>query len=364
MIYFAWFIFAFSLLQFFVAVTNLFFIQRFAKNSNKSNPLISVLIPARNEEQNIETILTDLQNQSNENLEIIVFNDQSEDKTAEVVNARAKHDKRIKLINSSGLPAGWLGKNHACYSLAKQARGKYLLFIDADVRIFNDIISETTHFVEKHNLGMLSIFPTQIMKSSGEWTTVPVMNYILLSLLPLILVRKTNFPSLAAANGQFMFFDSEIYKEKQPHEKMKSSKVEDIQIARYFKERKRKIACLSGKDDIRCRMYNGFGEAVNGFSKNVTMFFGNSFSMAILFWLITTFGFVAILLYLPPILLYIYLLIVVLTRVIISATSRQNILKNILYFIPQQLALGMFILKAIDNKFSKKFQWKGRTISS
>lgn len=359
----AYIILGFSIIQFLVALINLVFSQPFPKFHNNQNPLFSVLIPARNEEKNIGNILSDLMHIQYKNLEIIVFNDQSEDKTEEIVKEFMKADNRIKLIDSSFLPNSWLGKNYACYSMAQKAKGEYFLFLDADVRITGEVIVGAIAFSEKYQLGLVSVFPRQIMKSLGEWITVPNMNYILLTLLPLILVRKTPFQSMAAANGQFMFFDAKIYHRFQPHEKMKSSKVEDILIARYFKKNKIKIACISARNSIQCRMYNGFGEAVNGFSKNVTMFFGDSFLAAVMFWLVTGFGFIAVLAGLPVFVFYIYLLLLILTRAAVSVTSGQNAIKNTLLIVPQQIALGFFIFKAIENKFRKRLVWKGRNIS-
>ncbi len=364
MIYLAWFILIFTLAQFLVAFANLVFLQRFPESNQNSNLLISVLIPARNEEKNIGNLLTGLQNQEYKNIEIIVFNDQSTDKTASIVNSFAEKDKRIHLVSSNGLPNGWLGKNHACFSLAEQATGKYFLFLDADVKIGNNIIQQTTQFSEKHKLGLLSIFPMQIMKTIGEQATVPNMNFILLSLLPLVLVRKTNFSSISAANGQFMLFQSDIYRKLQPHEKMKSSKVEDIEIARYFKESKIKVACLLGNSSITCRMYNGFSEAVYGFSKNVIQFFGGSFFIAILFWLITSLGFIAVLFSFSTSIILLYLSALILIRIFISIASRQSVFRNLKLAVPQQITMGIFIFQAIINTYKKQYSWKGRNISS
>jgi cellulose synthase/poly-beta-1,6-N-acetylglucosamine synthase-like glycosyltransferase len=325
--------------------------------------LVSILIPARNEEKNIGTLLTDLQQQDYQNIEILVFNDQSTDKTAEIVTDFNHCDSRIKMINAEALPDGWLGKNHACYKMAQQAKGEYFLFLDADVRLGQQIIHNTIRMSQKYSLGLLSIFPMQMMKSIGEWITVPVMNYILLSLLPLILVRKSGFPSLAAANGQFMLFEAKKYMEYQPHEKMKANKVEDIEIARFYKVQKIQIACLTGNNSIKCRMYTGFSEAVNGFSKNVINFFGNSFFLAILFWLLTSFGFLVVL-YAISIKALIFLFIIIfLTRMAVSITSHQNILYNLACFIPQQLSMGVFIFQAMKNTVKKQYEWKGRSIS-
>ena len=358
----AWLIIIFTIIQMTVALTNLMVERNLPESDERSGDLVSVLIPARNEENNIVNILTDVINQDHENVEIIVFNDQSEDNTAAIVNSFIEKDKRITLINSEGLPEGWLGKNYACHKLSQNATGRYLLFLDADVRIINRLIDNAVFFARKHNTGLISIFPKQIIISLGEKITVPNMNFILVTLLPLILVRKSRFPSLAAANGQFMFFRSDVYRKTHPHKLMKNNMIEDISIAREFKKKGVKIACLLGDDKITCRMYRAFPEAVNGFSKNVIEFFGGSFIMALLFWLVTTFGFAVILFTLSPVFLYVYLTIYLLTRIFVSAASSQNICVNIVFILPLQLSLGLFIYKAFINKNFRKFQWKGREI--
>ena len=362
--YLAYFILFFALLQFVVATVNLIFLQRYPKNEHPFSGLVSVLIPARNEEKNIGVLLQELSNQEYVNIEILVYNDQSQDRTVEIVEEFSKTDKRIKIINGKELPKGWLGKNNACHQLAKNATGEYFLFLDADVRVRTPIIQNTTKLAEKHNLGLLSIFPMQKMESVGEQLTVPNMNYILLTLLPLILVRITGYPSLAAANGQFMLFNARIYKQLFPHQKMKTSKVEDIEIARFYKNNNINVACLVGNPSITCRMYTGFKQAVYGFSKNAIQFFGGSFILAILFWLITTFGFIVILLQFPAGLFAAYLVLQLLTRGFVSAASRQSIWRNLLMAIPQQIIIGLFIFQALVNVFKKQYTWKDRKIQS
>jgi glycosyltransferase involved in cell wall biosynthesis len=135
MMYLAYFILFFTVLQFLIVVVNLIFKPSLPKRLIQCNHLVSILIPARNEEKNIGTILNDILSLSYKNIEVIVFNDQSTDKTEEKVKEYATLDNRIRIINSDNLPNGWLGKNYACHSLAQHAKGDYLLFLDADVRI-------------------------------------------------------------------------------------------------------------------------------------------------------------------------------------------------------------------------------------
>ena len=362
MIHLAWAVFGFAVLQLVIALVNLFFYERLPK-SNKTDALISLLIPARNEEKNIGNLLNDLLLQDYKNVEIIVFNDHSTDKTAEIVERYSLADDRIKLINSNNLPAGWLGKNHGCFQLAKHAKGEFFLFLDADVGIKGNAIGQTTEVVSRQKLGLLSVFPKQIMKTAGEKMTVPLMHYILLTLLPLILVSKSRFSSLAAANGQFMLFDAETYRQTQPHKKMRSEMVEDIKIARWYKSLNIGVTCLANVNSISCRMYTGFSDAVHGFSKNVGQFFGNSLFVAGIFWIVTTLGFLPVFTEMKPEYIIVYVAVLLATRIVVSVSANQNIGANLLFILPQQVALAMFILKSFVNQHRKMYEWKGRKIA-
>jgi cellulose synthase/poly-beta-1,6-N-acetylglucosamine synthase-like glycosyltransferase len=345
MAYIAWFVYSFTIVQLIIALVNLIFSSKLRKYDYNGESLVSILIPARNEEKNIGHILNDILYQNYSLIEVIVFDDNSSDTTSDIVNGFAAMDKRIRLVKSVNLPDGWLGKNHACHSLSEEARGDYFLFLDADVRIKDNLVYNAISYAEHYRLSLISIFPKQIIFTPGEKMTVPNMNYILLSLLPLILVRKSGMPSLSAANGQFMFFRSDIYKSLRPHEVMKNNRVEDIEIARYYKKKKQNIACLTGDDSIKCRMYDGFKEAVNGFSKNVTTFFGNSILLAF-----------------PFKYFVVYFLLYLFTRITISIISGQHIAGNIKYLIPQQISLGMFIFKSFKNTITGSVTWKGRDL--
>jgi len=362
MIYIAWFIFFFALVQLIISFINSVSRSQLTGMYEPYNGLISVLIPVRNEEHTIHNILNDLVLQEYQNIEVLVFDDESNDNSVAVIEKHIKLDPRISLIRSTGLPAGWLGKNYACHTLSQHARGEYFLFLDADVRIEHDAILKAVSHMRHYSLGLLSVFPRQIMKTRGEQLTVPVMNYILLSLLPLMLVRISGFSSLAAANGQFMFFKAAHYMALSPHEKLRMHKVEDIAIARYFKKEQITVACMVGDDTIQCRMYDSYQSAIAGFSKNIIAFFGNSSVLAILFWIITTAGIFFILSELNQWYTSLYILIFLLTRVFVSLVSHQNVLRNIVYIVPHQIIFGLLIYKAIINKYSGQYKWKGRSI--
>jgi glycosyltransferase involved in cell wall biosynthesis len=340
---------------------NFIFRQKFLKTDFQNNELISVLIPARNEEANIACLLDALHKIKNSNIEILVCNDHSTDKTEEIIDNYSEIDNRVRLIQSDFLTNGWLGKNHACYQLAKQAKGKYMLFLDADVVISGNIVADAVAYAKKHKLGLLSAFPKQIQLTVGEKQTVPLMNYILLTLLPLIFVRVSPFKSHAAANGQFMLFEAERYKKLQPHEQLKNSVVEDIAISRFYKSKKIKTACITGEERIQCRMYHSYNDALNGFAKNIFMFFGGVPILAFLFWILSSLSIIFIIMYNIHI-AFAYLLAVVLIQILYAITCKQNVITTILYFPANMFFMLKVMIKALRVKRQKNYLWKGRNI--
>jgi len=355
-------IIAFTFLQFLVALVNVLFQQKPGGEITGIRPLISVLIPARNEAENLKLLLPDLLTQNYHEIEVLVFDDGSVDGTAEVVLGFSRDDARVRLVPTVPLPKGWLGKSWGCFNLGHAARGEYFLFLDADVRMQDGAIRETLAMMKRSKSGLLSLFPKQIMKTTGELITVPLMHYILLTLLPLVLVRYSPFTAHAAANGQFMLFDAKVYKDYQPHQAVRKERAEDIRIARALKSKGVKVLCSAGSRSVTCRMYKGFPEAVNGFAKNITAFFGGSTLLAALFWLVTTPGFLVVLVYADQEFLIAYLMLFLLTKIMVSIAAGQHVLMNMALFLPQHIATGYILFKAVVLTLTGKQQWKGRSI--
>ena len=329
--------------------------------SAKDQPLLSVLIPARDEEDNLPGLLDALLQQTYTHFELIVYDDHSGDATPHILEDFSRKAGRVKWLQGGDLPDGWTGKNHACHRLAEQARGEVLLFLDADVSVSPDLLEKAVAWFTQKKLSLLSIFPHQIMHARGEWLTVPLMNWILLSLLPMILVRLSRRPSFAAANGQFMMFDAAVYRENQWHEQVHDNLVEDIEINRLMKHKGYRTATLLGNHDIMCRMYSSFQEGVHGFAKNVTEFFGGSITMSIIFTLLVITGVLIIPLGHGWPGLMAYVLMVIFLRGLISRKSRQPVQKNFIYHIPQMVAFILIVYKGIKVRRKGNYSWKGRT---
>lgn len=365
MIYFAFFILFFGLIRMMVALVNLITRVGFPQKINPDyKPFVSVLIPARNEENNIGGLLTDLANFSYPHFEVIVYDDNSTDNTATIVDNFVRKNSKIQLIEGSELPTGWLGKNNGCHKLAENARGDLFLFLDADVRVKNTFIEKLISYQHKYKLSLLSVFPMQLMPVPETRKAVPLMNWILLSLLPLVLIRLSSWKSFSAANGQCMLFDAGMYKKLKPHEQFRNNPVEDIEILRYFKKQKLKTATLLGDEHIKCTMYQSLDEAVNGFSKNVFRFFGGSATVTVFFGMFTT---------LAPVLaivtggwkfLIAYIVIIILIRIFMSLASKQNVAQNLLLMPVQQYVFMKIIYNALKQRKNKSLIWKNRKILS
>lgn len=365
MIYLGWFFLFFGILRLLVAFVNWATRLYLPKNPTNINPFsVSILIPARNEENSIGKLLYDLNTLNYKPLEILIYNDNSTDNTAKIVTEFAQLNNSIRLINGNQLPKGWLGKNHACHQLALEAKGETLLFLDADVRTGKGLLEKSLSFMEQHKLHLLSIFPKQQINNRGTMLVVPIMNWILLSLLPLILVRWSGWKSFSAANGQFMMFDAKTYNAFLPHQQFKGNKVEDIAILRFFKEKKLKVATLLGDENISCNMYNNRKEAIDGFSKNVFQFFGGSSIATLIFAFVTSFAPFFLFVFNGILECIIYIISIVLIRIFVSLASKQSVLQNVRSMILQHLSFWQIIYTAFQNKKNKTIIWKERNIFS
>lgn len=331
--------------------------------SHQSKALVSVLIPARNEEKNISVCIECVVKQNYTNIEILVLNDNSTDNTQSIVQGMSANNPRIKLINGKPLQKNILGKNFACAQLAEYAKGDFLLFIDADVTIHPSVIASSINYFSKYKFDLLSVFPTQKISSFGEWLIVPLMNWLLLSFLPLDLVYKSGNKSLTAANGQFMMWKKEAYIKTGGHIAASTELVEDMFLAKSAKQNGFKLMTLLGGDFILCRMYNNFSSAIEGFSKNFYPGFKLSPVWFTLFTIIlfatNTIPFV---LAVTDQIFYFTLATLILIRALVSLLSKQNIFFNV-FLHPFQMLMMLFTgINSMVLFHKGKINWKGRRV--
>ena len=177
------------------------------------------------------------------------------------------------------MPAGWKGKCFACHQLSKIAKGSYFVFTDADTLHYPNSISGSLAALLKNNLDVTSIYPRQIAVTFSERMTVRFINFVILSFMPLILVKHTKGPFFSTAIGQFFLFKREAYEKTGGFESVKDEILEDINISKQVKRCGLKIMVYDGSDSIFCRMYTNLADVIKGFSRFIYAAFDCNFLM-------------------------------------------------------------------------------------
>lgn len=231
-------------------------------------PLVSVCIPARNEENNIRRCVEAILEQDYPNLEVIVLDDRSTDATLTLLKDIASRDSRLLPISGSDLPAGWAGKPHALYQTVSVARGEWLCFVDADTFLAPNALSSVFAKALETEADLFTVMTRQILGSFWERTVMPlVMTALSVGFSP----RKVNDPQRrdAVANGQFIFIKRSVYDLVGGHERIKDQIVEDKALSELVKWSGHRLVIADGRDVVSTRMYTSLETMWEGWTKNI-----------------------------------------------------------------------------------------------
>ena len=253
-------------------------------------PLVSVLVPARNEEANIERCLASLRNQLYRNYEILVLSDNSTDRTWEIISRIAAEDPRVRVFKGEPLPEDWYGKPYALHQLSGHAEGEILLFTDADTVHGPTSISWAVTNLQKLKADMISGYVGQVFGSFGEKVTVPVMFFLTAFAIPIFLNRYVGVSWFSAAIGQFIAIRREVFDAIGGCDSFKKKTSEDIYMSRIVKRYGFSTRFLSVAEHVGCRMYGGYRAAINGIGKNIFDFLGKN-TVLLFFLMIVVFFF-------------------------------------------------------------------------
>jgi len=246
----------------------------------KPLPLISVLVPARNEEGIIKNCLKSLFRLNYPKLEIIVLDDNSNDRTFEIVKAISKDSKNLKIVRGEKLPPGWNGKNWACHQLSQLAKGKWLLFTDADTVHTPHSASKALAAAQKNKSVFVSFIPGLINKTWAENLILPIIHFAFLVLVPFKLINYHKDSRLSFGIGPFMLIERDFYFKCGGHEALKKEIVDDMALARQVKENRGKITILDGTTLMNVRFYTNFQGVWKGLSKNAYEVIGSPHYLA------------------------------------------------------------------------------------
>jgi glycosyltransferase involved in cell wall biosynthesis len=244
--------------------------------SLSENFTVSVIVPARNEEVCLTSCLKSLVAQTGIEHEIIVVNDGSSDRTAEI----ARSFSGVRVIEAGPLPENWTGKNNAMAAGAKVAKGKWLLFTDADTVHKPGSLARAVAEAEQHGAALLSYSPEQEVRTFWEKAVMPVIFAELAAMYP---PKKVNDPAspIAAANGQYLLISREAYDAVGGHARIAFDLLEDVAMARLVKSSGRRIFFRYGGDAVRTRMYRNWSQMKEGWTKNLALLFKRPSALAL-----------------------------------------------------------------------------------
>ncbi|MCM3213083.1 glycosyltransferase family 2 protein [Niallia taxi] len=341
-----------------------------APNLTKNfQPLVSVLVPLRNEARNVAGLINSLKSLEYPYLEIVLLDDGSTDQTLTLLQEKTSGDGRFKILRGRELPAGWAGKVHACHQLQKEANGEYILFIDADVRLKSEVIEKTLTLLKKEKVKLITGFPSFEVPGILSKILIPMMHFVVLFHLPLHLANKSKMPAATAANGVFMFFERNAYQKIGGHRTVQTSIVEDVHLAKQMKISGCRVCLANISTDVSCRMYEQNSEVWEGFIKNIFSGLGRSVPLVLL--LSVFYGFF----YVLPGILMVYglwvfrplfvlpYILIVLQRLAVDWKASQRL--SLAFFMPLSAATLVIIMNASMWRWIRKkpYSWKGRQYS-
>jgi glycosyltransferase involved in cell wall biosynthesis len=248
-----------------------------AANSVLERPLVSVIVPARNEEASLGACLESLLAQTGVSFEVIVVDDASTDRTREI----AQSFPSVRVVEAGPLSSGWTGKNNAVTAGARVARGDWLLFTDADTVHKPASLARAVAEAQKHGAALLSYSPEQEVHGFWEKAVMPVIFAELAATYSPSRVSDRASPA-AAANGQYILVSRDAYEAVGGHAAIAGSLLEDVALARAVKTSGRKIFFRYGGDAVRARMYRSFAQLREGWTKNLALLFPGPIRLAVL----------------------------------------------------------------------------------
>jgi glycosyltransferase involved in cell wall biosynthesis len=328
-------------------------------------PSITAIVPARNEEAAIGACLEGLAGQP-EIAEILVINDQSTDKTAEIVRGLMGRLPQLRLLETHEVPAGWVGKNNAVALGAREAKTPWLLFTDADAELQPGAAARALQIAQEHGAALVSFSPEQVVASWYERALIP---FVYLRLARYFSYEAISNPRMkaAAANGQFLMMRRDAYDAIGGHAAVAGNVLEDVALARNAKAAGFRIWFGPGTGMVYARMYRSFGAMWEGWKKNLYLLVGGN-PPAVYRELEAVIPWIALLLILIgvrfPFALFAGVLLLLVRQFLYGGELSRNQYPSrfIVYYVPA-VALYAGVLWASYRAHSKgKVAWKGREI--
>lgn len=322
------------------------------KGATTVSETIDVLIPMRDEEENVEGCLKSVLNSELlEASKVYVLDDGSSDSTGQLIS-----EFKVNKLTGAELPAGWLGKLWACHNLSQAGTGKYLVFLDADVRLHPYAIASAISKMNKFGWDFISPYPRQIAGSFLEKLIQPLLQWSWLASVPLRLAEKFPNRSMTIANGQFFIVKRSAYEKSGGHAEISGEVLDDLELARLLVSHGFKGGVADGSAVASCRMYKTNSQLIDGYTKSLWKAFGGQFGTVVAILLLFFTGISPYLGIGAP------ATFIFLSRFLAAIKTRSNPAYAFLHPISIIILLYLIVLSSM-RKSRGTLTWRGRTIS-
>jgi cellulose synthase/poly-beta-1,6-N-acetylglucosamine synthase-like glycosyltransferase len=324
---------------------------------------ISAIVPARNEEAVIAACIESLAAQA-EVAEIIAVNDQSSDRTLETLQELAQRIPKLRVVEATVPPPGWVGKNHACCIGAQQAECEWMLFVDADAVLSEGASRKALALAREHQAVLVSFSPEQVLKTWYEKALIPFVYVRLAQKFSYDQVNDAK-SSVAAANGQFLMVRRDTYQAAGGHAAVQREVLEDVAFARRVKDNGGRIWFGNSDGAVRVRMYRSFSAMWEGWKKNLFVLMGGT-TRAVFAEFESAFPWMIIVVLLigikMPIALFAGVVLLLLRQLSygLALTRNQFPFKSIMYYLPAVFLYAAALWASHESYAKGKVSWKGR----
>lgn len=336
-----------------------------SENGESNQGSVSILVPMRNEERNILQLLTNLsQVKDIGKYEVIIIDDGSTDETRFLLEEGREVLPQLQILEGKILPPDWLGKPHALEQLFKKSTSKYLLFLDADVRITPTAIEKSISMMNRYGWNFISPYPRQIAQSFLERMIQPLLQWSWFASVPLRLATQYRIQSMAVANGQFFLIERTALTKIAGFEAIKDQVLDDIELARQLWRSGARGSVVEGSHLAECRMYQSGNELIAGYSKSLWRAFGSPFGAAVAasLLLLTSWGVLLTALFISP-LGWMAFFAISASR-LIAARATKSFWQSFLLHPVSVMILLYILLRSFYLKRRGRLTWRDRVLAT
>lgn len=338
----------FALYRLFVVVYNYIFRPFLPIGTPTDNPLVSILVYVKNSEQTIGSLIQGLINQTYPNFEVLIYNDQSSDKTVDVIGEKSAGDKRVRLFSGNDVNNGGQRKNYAYDKLIQLVKGQYYIFLNSEIVVGDQLIANAISHMQGKSLSLLTIYPKP--QSQNFWVRMQISatQCMLLSLESAKLFLRKRADERSIVDNPLLFVEATVYQSHRWHEKFKGDEAPEAKIAEAISALSLKYDSLLGDNSSTYEVVDSFHERTDHLSVSLAVFFKSRNSL-IAYTTATLLGLIVTIFLLPFPLVFLYIFAIIYSRMLTALLCQQSILGSLLLFPVQYFTLMRALVNAIKN---------------